>query len=123
MMILVRAFPDTERFKLIDQTTRASRSATNNIAEGFGRYTYREYINFLVMSRGSLTELIDQLIIAVDEGYMEEAALNGYKDKVFRGVMVINGLIRYLRKAKPGEQNAEEAYIPYNTQYPAHADD
>ena len=42
--------------------TRASRSTTRNIAEGYGRYNYKDNRGFVIISRGSLFEVHDDLI-------------------------------------------------------------
>jgi len=69
---LVKSFPPEEKYKLVDQMIRASRSVTNNISEGYGRFHYQENIQFCRESRGSLYELIDHFTIASDEGYITE---------------------------------------------------
>jgi four helix bundle protein len=43
---LVKTFPSDEKYKLVDQMVRASRSATAQIAEGFGRFHFQENIQF-----------------------------------------------------------------------------
>jgi four helix bundle protein len=44
---LVKKFPTEEKYLLISQIKRSSRSVTANIAEGYGRYTYTDTRNFL----------------------------------------------------------------------------
>jgi four helix bundle protein len=63
---ILKKFPLHEKFSLTDNMSRASRSATQNIAEGFGRFHYQENIQFCRISRGSLFELIEQYITALD---------------------------------------------------------
>lgn len=58
------AFPDAERFGLTSQMRRASVSIASNIAEGYGRSTRGEYLQFLGHARGSICELQTQLVIA-----------------------------------------------------------
>lgn len=54
---VVKHFPAEEKYRLVDQMVRASRSVTANITEGFGRFHFQENIQFCRQSRGSLTEL------------------------------------------------------------------
>ena len=64
---LAKKFPADERFSLISQIIRSSRSVTANIAEGYGRNNYKETIHFCRMARGSLEETLNHLIDAFDE--------------------------------------------------------
>jgi four helix bundle protein len=65
---LTSKFPDSERFGLTNQMRRASVSASN-IAEGYGRSTKGEYVQFLGHARGSCSELETQLVIAKKLGF------------------------------------------------------
>jgi len=60
---LVRSFPDDEKYGLTSQIKRSSVSVPSNIAEGYGRSSRRNYIQFLRISRGSLFELETQIVI------------------------------------------------------------
>jgi four helix bundle protein len=60
------SFPADERFTLAQQLRRATISVTANIAEGFGRYSYQENIQFCRLARGSAYEVRDHLITATD---------------------------------------------------------
>ena len=97
---LIKNYPHHEKFLLVDQIKRASRSTTNNIAEGYGRYHHQENIQFCRQSRGSLHELIDHLIISVDEGYLSQEEYEDLKLEISTALKVLNGYINYLRKAK-----------------------
>lgn len=59
---LTNEFPKEERYSLIDQLRRCVISITSNIAEGFGRHSYKEKIQFYYQSQGSLTELKTKFI-------------------------------------------------------------
>ena len=61
---LTATFPDSERFGLTNQLRRASVSVASNIAEGYGRSTKGEYVQFLGHARGSNSEVETQLVIA-----------------------------------------------------------
>lgn len=73
---LTAAFPESERFGLTNQLRRASVSIASNIAEGYGRSTKGEYVQFLGHSRGSLCEVQTQLAIS-EAGKMGNGELRG----------------------------------------------
>ncbi len=66
------SFPRKEVYSLTDQMRRAAVSITSNIAEGFGRRTYKEKTHFFYQAKGSLIELKNQILIAKDVGYLEK---------------------------------------------------
>jgi four helix bundle protein len=72
---LTAAFPLTEQFGLSNQLRRASVSVASNIAEGYGRTTRGEYLQFLGHARGSLCELQTQLVIANALGFGDSKVL------------------------------------------------
>lgn len=81
---LTRSFPSHERFGLVAQLQRAAISVPSNIAEGHGRITSGEWIQFLGHARGSLYEMETQLFVAKELGYVDApthaglaATLNG----------------------------------------------
>lgn len=98
--ILVKKFPAEEKFRLTDQIIRSSRSATANIAEGYGRFHYQENIQYCRQARGSITETLDHLICAKDNSYIDEKVLNEYRIKINHNIKVLNGYIAYLIKRK-----------------------
>src|SRR5262249_43247374 len=61
---LTESFPSAERYGLTNQLRRAGVSVASNIAEGYGRSTRGEYLQFLGHARGSNCELQTQLVIA-----------------------------------------------------------
>ncbi len=110
---LAKEFPPHEKFKLADQIVRASRSVTANIAEGYGRFHYQEYIQFCRHSRGSLFELFDHLMVAFEEKYITEAQYKEYKSEIDRCLAVLNGFINYLAKAKQESSKVSEPEMSY----------
>src|SRR5947207_3748734 len=103
---IARRLPEFEKYGLISQIRRAAVSLTNNIAEGHGRYNYLEQIKFMLQSRGSLEELIDDLNVCEDENYIEAEQIAALKEHGWRVYKVSNGYIRFLRERKTGDSNA-----------------
>ncbi len=67
---LTKKFPNDEKFGLVSQLNRASVSIPANIAEGWGRESRKNYVQFLRISRGSLFELETLLVISTNEGFV-----------------------------------------------------
>ena len=97
---LAKSFPPEEKFRLTDQLLRSSRSITANIAEGYGRFRYKENIKACRMARGSLLETIDHLICARDENYIDEIKLSELKKQAEHILKILNGYIKYLKMKK-----------------------
>ncbi len=92
-----KALPSDERFGLTSQMRRSVTSITANIAEGFGRQSSKDKIQFYIVARGSNMELQDQLLTVRDLGYMSEGACEELTDLAITVHKVINGLIRSIR--------------------------
>lgn len=69
---LIDLFPHEEKYRLTDQVIRSSRSISAIIAEGHGRYTFKDQIHFCIMARGSLSETHHHLIDAFDCNYITQ---------------------------------------------------
>jgi four helix bundle protein len=97
---LCNGFPKDEKHRITDQMIRCSRSVTNNIAEGYGRYHYQENIQFCRHSRGSLYELKDHLIICNDENIINDDTFSITNQKINECLALLNGYINFLVKQK-----------------------
>ena len=97
---ITQSFPNDEKFLLIAQIKKSSRSITANIAEGYGRYTYNDTRHFFIQSRGSVTETIDHIITALDEGYINQETCDEVEFLAETVFKLINGFIGYLDKSK-----------------------
>jgi len=65
-------FPKTEQFGLTNQLRRASVSVASNIAEGYGRSTRGEYLQFLGHARGSICEVQTLIEISAQLGFGQD---------------------------------------------------
>ncbi|HVX85478.1 MAG TPA: four helix bundle protein [Phycisphaerae bacterium] len=92
---LSRLLPKSE-FKLAGQMRDAGRSLTNCIAEGHGRYTFRDRVHFCRQSRGSLCELVDDINICSDEGYAKPEHLETLRDDAAKLLKRLNSYMKYL---------------------------
>jgi four helix bundle protein len=95
---ITKKFPKDEKFGLTSQLRRASVSIITNIAEGWGRFHYKDKVRFYHQARGSNTEVQSLLIVAKDLGYISEEEFDEMKVLIFRGFKVLNGLIRSTEK-------------------------
>ena len=68
---VVKGLPAEEKYALGDQLRRAAVSVTSNIAEGTGRQSYKDQAHFLELSYGSLMEVMSQLDVALDLGFID----------------------------------------------------
>lgn len=67
----VKTLPSEEKFALGDQLRRAAVSVTSNIAEGSGRKSFKDQAHFIELSYGSLMEVMSQLDLSLDLGYID----------------------------------------------------
>ena len=94
MYRVARRLPEEEKFALASQIRRAAVSVTNNIAESHGRFHFLEQIKFMLQSRGSLEELLDDLNVCADEGYLPIQEIESVRQEGWRVHKLINGYIR-----------------------------
>lgn len=90
-------FPKDEMYGLTSQLRRAAVSVPSNIAEGKGRSSDRELIQFLCHARGSLFEVETQLEIAERLTYVTKEESDPLRREATRVAQMLNGLIRSVR--------------------------
>ncbi len=95
-----KLLPKHEDYALNDNMKRAAYSTTNNIAEGYGRFHYQENIQFCRYSRGSLFEFKDQLIVCLDEKYINKELFEEAYQLIDKSLAILNGYINYLKSMK-----------------------
>ncbi|MEW6130564.1 MAG: four helix bundle protein [Acidobacteriota bacterium] len=94
---VTQAFPKSEVYGLTNQLQRAAVSIPANIAEGQGRQYDSEFIQFLYVAPGSLTELETHIQIAARLNYLASSEANHLLAKTGEVGRLLNGLIRFLR--------------------------
>ena len=78
---ITKQFHRDELFRLVNQLCRAVSSIPANIAEGFGRNTTKEFIQFLYIARGSTKETLYHLILAKDLKYINDKQFDKRKEQ------------------------------------------
>ncbi|MFH1563879.1 MAG: four helix bundle protein [Nitrospirota bacterium] len=95
---LTTQYPPEEKYGLVSQMRRATVSIPSNIAEGVARKTTKEYIQFLYISRGSLSELDTHLEISQQIGYINSEQYKDMIDEMDEISRMLSGLIKALEK-------------------------
>lgn len=89
---LVKQLPQDEHYVISDQMRRAVVSVPSNIAEGRGRGSNKEFVRYLLMSRGSLWELSTQLVICERLHYLNNEQTSNAKQMITEISKMINAL-------------------------------
>lgn len=93
---ITKDFPRTEVYGLTSQIQRASISVSANIAEGYERNHRKEYIQFLMIAKGSLGEVETHLMFARDLGYITSEKYIELEEQRQEAGKVLRGLIKSL---------------------------
>jgi len=103
--VLCTKLPKEELYGLSSQLKNASTSIVANIAEGFGRYTYKDKASRYVIARGECTEVVAHLVVAVRVKMLSQedtARAHALADKTGR---LLSGLISSSRaRQRKGER-------------------
>lgn len=94
-------FPPHELFGISSQIRRAAASVPANIAEGYGRESTKNYLQFLRTARGSLNELDTFLTIATGLEYLTIEKRKNLHQKTEEISKMLNSLIKKLNSKKP----------------------
>ncbi len=93
---IIRAFPREENWGLSSQLRRAVVSISANIAEGCGRRTSKDYIQFLHNAMGSCKEVESELFAAEKLKYISKDELDNLLKELDEIGKMINGVIGYV---------------------------
>lgn len=97
---LVKKLPKEETYALSDQMRRAAVSIPSNIAEGQGRSSTREFLQFLNIARGSIYELETQLLLSEKIQLLTQADILPAMEKLSFTGKLLNALIKKLRSSR-----------------------
>ena len=100
-------FPTEEKFGLVSQMRRAAISIASNISEGAGRNNKKEFLQFLGIAQGSLSELETQLIISRELGFIEEKMAEELINELDDISKMIIGLQRRLKNVDKRKESEE----------------
>jgi len=94
---LTKCFPSHEAYGLASQMRRSAVSVPSNIAEGAARKSRAEFLQFLSVAQGSLSELDTQLELAYMLGYIDDDSHNQTLAEITTVFKMLSGLIRSLK--------------------------
>jgi four helix bundle protein len=97
--VLTKRFPKDELFGMTSQIRRAASSVPANIAEGYGRDSRGEYIQFLRVSQGSLKELETHVALSSRVGLTAESETRNVLEECDHLGRMLHRLIRSLQPA------------------------
>lgn len=93
---------DRKHYRLIEQLESACTSVAMNIAEGKGRYSKKEFVQFLFIARGSLYETLTLLEIFHRQNWMESSLLKKLRSDAAEIAKMLNSLINSIKSAQNG---------------------
>ena len=100
LYILTKGYPKEEQYGLISQIRTCAISIPSNIAEGCGRRTSTDTIQFLHIARGSLYELETQLFLSLDQSYINKNDMESLLNQIILCKKLLNGFINYFKNNK-----------------------
>ena len=96
---LLKGFPRFETYGICDQIRRAVISIPSNIVEGNIKKSFKERLHFIEISYGSLMEVLSQMDIALDLGYIDVDDFCGFELQCNNCASLISGLRSYLERS------------------------
>jgi len=99
--LITKDFPDYERFGLVSQMQRSSISVSSNLAEGSSRTSFKDQAHFTQIAYSSLIELLNQLILALDLGFIQEEKYIKLRNQI----EILTGKLGALRKSQLNRHN------------------
>ena len=100
-------------YGLKDQIQRAAVSVMSNIAEGFSRGTNVEFLQFLFIAKGSLSEVQSQLYVALDLAYITEDEFRQAYTKADQVAKTMNAFIQGVKRTGKVGLKARKAHVSF----------
>lgn len=91
-------FPNEEKYGLTSQLRRASVSVSSNIAEGSTRWSKKDQSRFYEIAFGSLIEVLNQMILSTDLGFLPENRLIELRTRIDQIGRMLNALYQSAHK-------------------------
>jgi four helix bundle protein len=95
---ITKKFPKDERYRSIDQLRRSSSSVSNNIAEGYARYSYKEKVRFLYIAKGEAEETKRNILRSARKELLPETLAKEVADEYTSLLKGISGYIGFVKK-------------------------
>ena len=102
---LTNTYPNSEKFGLVSQMRRAAVSIPSNLAEGAARNTNKDYVRFLYISLGSISELYTQFVISQRLSFINQHDFEVIAEVIANVKKMFIGLIKYLKSIKSPNSN------------------
>lgn len=102
---LTKNFPSDEKFRSVDQLRRSSTSVSDNIAEGYSRFSFNDKINKFYIARAETEETKRGIERAYKKGFISEVSAVELIDKYTVLIKGINGYIKFLSRQKENKEN------------------
>ena len=100
----VNQLPLEEKYDLVSQIRRSSKSTPANIAEGYGRYHYLDSLKFYSNARGSLNETLAHFINARSLAYIDQVYFDLLYQLARQAEKALNGYMNYVRRQRFGQE-------------------
>jgi len=93
----INTFPSNEEYGLKSQIRRSSVSIPSNIAEGLLRSSKKEFSHFSSIARGSAGELMTQIMLSEDLGYISKEKASEIKQELSEIIRILYAIIKTIR--------------------------
>jgi|SRR3989338_4608415 len=97
---ITKDFPSDEKFRSVDQLRRSSASVTNNIAEGYNRYSYQEKIHYLIVAKSEAEETKRNILKSAKKEFLDEDLAEKIAQRYTELIKGISGYVRFLKEQK-----------------------